>query len=66
MQTCGERDKLQARLRTAFEDWYSFKDVPGKDCEANAAQKKVHHIQRSLGEHVAKHGCIRDEGTRNY
>ena len=60
MKTCEERDKLQARLRTAFEDWYTFKDVPGKDPEAEAAQKKVRHIQRSLGDHVAKHGCNRD------
>jgi hypothetical protein len=48
---------LQARLRTALEEWYSVKDVPGKSGEAKEAEKKVHHIQRSLGDHVAKHGC---------
>ena len=60
MKTCKEKVKLQARLKAAFEDLYSFEDVPGKDREAKAAQKKVHHIQRSLGDHVAKHGCNRD------
>ena len=60
MKTCEQRDDLQRRLRAAFEDWYAVKDVPGKNLLAKAAEKKVHHIQRSLGEHVAKHGCNKD------
>jgi hypothetical protein len=60
MKTCEQRDKLQAKLKAAFEQWYSFKDVPGKNREAKDAEKKVHHIQRSLGDHVAKHGCNQD------
>ena len=60
MKTCEQRDELQARLSTAREEWYSLKDVPGKDREAKDAEKKVHHIQRSLGDHVTKHGCNRD------
>jgi DNA phosphorothioation-dependent restriction protein DptG len=60
MRTCEQRDELQRRLRTAFEEWYGVKDTPGKDREAKAAEKRVHHIQRSLGDHVAKHGCNRD------
>ncbi len=60
MKTCEQRDELQAKLRAAFEQWYSFKDVPGKNREAKDAEKKVHHIQRSLGDHVAKHGCNKD------
>jgi len=59
MKTCELKDKLQAQLKSAFEDWYGFKDVPGKDREAKEAQKKVRHIQRSLGDHVAKQGCNR-------
>jgi len=57
MKACEQRNELQARLRTAREEWYSVKDVPGKSREAKEAEKKVHHIQRSLGDHVAKHGC---------
>ena len=57
---CEQRDELQAKLKAAFEQWYSFKDVPGKHHEAKDAEKKVYHIQRSLGDHVAKHGCNRD------
>jgi hypothetical protein len=60
MRTCEQTDELQRRLRTAFEEWYGVKDVPGKNREAKAAEKKVHHIQRSLGDQVAKHGCNRD------
>jgi hypothetical protein len=60
MKMCEQRDELQARLKAAFEHWYSFKDVPGKKREAKDSEKKVHHIQRSLGDHVAKHGCNRD------
>jgi hypothetical protein len=60
MKMCEQRDELQANLKGAFEQWYRFKDVPGKNREAKDAQKKVHHIQRSLGDHVAKHGCNRD------
>jgi hypothetical protein len=44
----------------AFEEWYAVKDVPGKNREAKTAEKKVHHIQRALDEHVSKHGCNRD------
>ena len=60
MKTCEQRDELQSQLKAAFEQWYSFKDVPGKNREAKDAEKKVHHIQRSLGDHVAKHGCDKD------
>jgi hypothetical protein len=60
MKSCDERDELRRRLATAFEEWYAVKDVPGKNREAEAAEKKVHHIQRSLGDHVAKHACNRD------
>jgi hypothetical protein len=60
MRTCEQRDELEKRLRAAFEEWYEVKDLPGKNCEAKAAEKKVHHIQRSLGDHVAKHGCNRE------
>ena len=60
MKACEQRDELQRRLRAAREEWYGIKDVPGKNREAKAAEKKVHHIQRALGEHVAKHGCNRD------
>jgi len=44
VKTCEEKDKLQARLKTALENWYSVKDVPDKDRETKAAQKKAHHI----------------------
>ena len=57
MKICEQRNELQARLRTAREEWYSAKDVPGKSGEAKEAEKKVRHLQRSLGDHVAKHGC---------
>lgn len=57
MTTCEQRKDLQARLQAAFEQWYVLKDLPGKTHEAKEAQKKVHHIQRDLGYHVAKHGC---------
>lgn len=60
MKTCEQRDELQARLRAAREELYSVKDIPGKSREAKKAEQKVHHILRSLGDHVAKHGCIRD------
>jgi len=60
MKTCDHKDELQGRLRSAFEEWYVVKDVPGKNREAEAAEKKVHHIQRSLGDHVTKHGCNKD------
>jgi hypothetical protein len=60
MSTCEQKDELKRRLKGAFEDWYGLKDVPGKKREAKAAEKKVHHIQRALGDHVAKHGCNRD------
>jgi len=42
------------------------KDVPGRDREAKAAEKKVQQVQRSLGDHVAKHGCNRDQQTSNH
>jgi hypothetical protein len=60
MKTCEQRDELQAALKAAFEEWDNFKDVPGKNREAKDAEKMVHHIQRSLGNHVAKHGCNRE------
>lgn len=60
MKACDQRDELQRRLTTAFEEWYAVKDVPRKSREAKAAEKKVHHVQRSLGDHVAKHGCNKD------
>lgn len=60
MSACEQKDELQQRLKVAFEEWYAVKDVQGKNREAKAAEKKVHHIQRSLGDHVVKHGCNRD------
>jgi hypothetical protein len=60
MKACEQRDDLQRRLRSAREEWYGVKDVPSKNREAKAAETKVHHIQRSLLDHVAKHGCNRD------
>jgi hypothetical protein len=60
MRACEQRNELQKRLRAAFEEWYGVKDVRGKHREAKAAQMKVHRIQRSLGDHVAKHGCNKD------
>jgi len=60
MMACEQKDELQQRLRKAFEEWYGIKDVAGKNREPKAPEKKVHHIQRSLGDHVAKHGCNRD------
>jgi len=57
MKTCETRDDLQRRWRAAFEDWYEVKDASGKNRKARAAEKKVHHIQRSLGDRVVKHGC---------
>jgi len=53
MTACEQKDELQQRLKAAFEEWYAVRDVPGKNREAKAAEKKVHHIQRSLGDHVA-------------
>ena len=44
MKACDERDELRRRLTTAFEEWYAVKDVPGKNREAKAAEKKVHYI----------------------
>jgi len=61
MKTCDTKDELQKRLSAAFEEWYGVKDVPGKKRDAKAAERKVHHIQRALGDHVSKHGCNRDE-----
>lgn len=60
MNACDQRDELRRRLTAAFEEWYAVKDVPGKSREAKAAEKKVHHFQRSLGDHVAKYSCNRD------
>jgi hypothetical protein len=60
MITCEQREELKAQLKVAFERWYGLKDIPGKTREAKGAEKKVHHIQRALGDHVAKHGCNRD------
>jgi hypothetical protein len=60
MAACEQRDQLQAQLRDAFARWYEVKDVPGKTRDAKTAEKKVHHIQRDLGEHCAKHGCTKD------
>ena len=60
MRACEQKGELQRRLRAAFEEWYAVKDVPGKNREAKAAEKKVHHIQRALGDHVSKHGYNRD------
>jgi hypothetical protein len=57
MTTCEQTDELERRMRAAFEEWYAVKDIPGKKREATTAEKKGHHIQRSLGDHVAKHGC---------
>ena len=57
MKPCDQKAELQARLKIAFEEWYSVKDIPDKSREAKEAQKKVHHIQRSLVDHVSKHGC---------
>ena len=60
MRACEQRDELQRRLKAAFEEWYAVKDIPGKSSESKSAQKKVHRVQRSLGDHVVKHGCNRD------
>jgi hypothetical protein len=60
MIDCEQRDELKRRLKAAFEEWYAVKDIPGKSRESKAAEKKVHHVQRSLGDHVVKHGCNRD------
>lgn len=60
MKACDQREELQRCLDAAFEEWYGIKDIPGKNREAKAAEKKVHHIQRSLGDHVEKHGCNKD------
>jgi hypothetical protein len=60
MSACDQKDELRKRLRAAFEERYGVKDVPGKNREAKAAEKKVHHIQRALGDHVSKHGCNRE------
>ena len=58
--TCEQRDELQASLKVAFEQWYEFKDIPGKEREAQRAERKVGHIQPALGDHYAKHGCNKD------
>ena len=60
MKACDQKDEMQKRLRAAREEWYEVKDVPGKSREAKAAEKKVHHMQRSLIDHVVKHGCNKD------
>ena len=68
MIACEQREQLQVRLRAAFERWYELEDVPGKERESQTAEKKVHHIQRDLGDHYAKHGCNKDlclEPTRS-
>ncbi len=57
---CEHRDDLQAQLKAAFEQWYEFKDIPGKEREAQRAERKVGHIQRALSDHYAKHGCNKD------
>ena len=54
---CEQRDELRAKLKAAFEQLYSFKDVPGKHRETKDVEKKVHHIQRSLT------GCGASLGT---
>jgi hypothetical protein len=54
---CEHRDDLQAQLKVAFERWYEFKDIHGKEREAQGAERNVGHIQRALGDHYAKHGC---------
>ena len=60
MIDCEQRDELKRRLKAAFEEWYAVKDIPGKSRESKAAEKKVHHVQRALGDHVVKHRCNRD------
>ncbi len=60
MTACEQREELQAQLRAAFVRWYELKDIRGKQREARHAERKVHHIQRALGDHYAKHGCNRD------
>lgn len=60
MKVCEQKDEMQRRLRAAFEALYEVRDVPGKSREAKAAEKKVHHMQRSLIDHVVKHGCNKD------
>jgi hypothetical protein len=57
---CEQRDGLLSQLKVAFEQWYEFKDIPGKECDAQRAERKVHHIQRALGDHYAKHGYNED------
>jgi hypothetical protein len=57
MIECDERKRLQQSLTAAFEKWYEFKEVAGKERQAREAERKVHHIQRALGEHYSKHGC---------
>jgi hypothetical protein len=54
-------DALREQLREAFASWYAVKDVPGEGREAKQAQNKVHRIQRSLVDHVSKHGCNKDQ-----
>ena len=60
MRDCEQRDELQRRIKTAFEEWYAVRDIPGKTRKSKAAEKKVQHVQRSLIGHVVKHGCNRD------
>lgn len=60
MKTCEQKNELQGQLKAAFEEWYDFKDAPGKNREADEAEKKVRHIQRSLGNHIVKHGCNKE------
>jgi hypothetical protein len=59
MKDCVERQALKAQLDSAYREWYAVKDIPGAGNEeaARKAQSKVHHIQRALGDHCAKHGC---------
>jgi hypothetical protein len=54
---CEERTRLRDQLEGAFAEWYDVKDVPGKGRESKKAEEKVHHIQRALGDHIAKHRC---------
>jgi hypothetical protein len=35
-----QRDELQAQLKVALEEWYSVKDVPGKNREEKTPRRK--------------------------
>ena len=60
MAACEEREELKAQLQSALTRWYELKDITGKEREAKSAEKKVHHIQRDLGDHCSKHGCTKN------